>query len=74
MHELNSIPLYKVDQIVECRKDEGELLAGKPYEIVKVTKHDGNVFYWIRQIYFNGTKVQKNVSTLAPEHLLKPKE
>ena len=74
MHELNSIPLYKVDQIVECRKDEGELLAGKPYEIVKVTQHSGDVLYWVRHIDFKETKVTKGVQTLIAEKDLRSKE
>ena len=73
-HDLNHLPLFQLGQIVESRIDQGDLSTGKPYEIVKVTQHSGNVFYWVRHIDFQETKVTKGVQTLIAEKDLRNKE
>tara|TARA_B100000965_G_C19560290_1_gene744147 strand:+ start:1022 stop:1258 length:237 start_codon:yes stop_codon:yes gene_type:complete len=73
-HDLNHLPLFQVGQIVESRINQGELSIGKPYEIIKVTKHDGNVFYWVRHIDFKDIKVTKSVPTIIAEKDLRTKE
>ena len=73
-HDLNHLPLFQVGQIVESRISQGELSIGKPYDIIKVTKHGGNVFYWVRHIDCQDNKVTKSVSTLIAEKDLRSKE
>ena len=73
-HDLNHLPLFQIGQIVESRIDQGDLTVGKPYEIVKVTQHSGDVFYWVRHIDFQDNKVTKSVSTLIAEKDLRNKE
>ena len=73
-HDLNHLPLFQVGQIVESRISQGELSIGKPYEIVKVTQHSGDVFYWVRHIDFQDNKVTKSVPTIIAEKDLRTKD